>query len=31
MDQLATFTDLEGVVEWDKVRALEKEYDALAK
>ena len=31
VDQLSTFTDLEDVVEWKKVRALEEQYDALAK
>ena len=31
MDRLATFGDLEDVVEWDKVRAMEEHYDALAK
>ncbi|MEL0107793.1 MAG: isocitrate lyase/PEP mutase family protein [Rhodospirillaceae bacterium] len=31
MDQLSTFEDLEKVVEWDKVRALEEQYDAMAR
>jgi len=31
MDRLSTFGDLEDVVEWEKVRTLEEQYDALAK
>lgn len=31
MDQLSTFNDLEKIVEWEKVRALEEHYDEMAK
>ena len=31
MNQLSTFKNLEDVVEWEKVRALEEQYDALAR
>jgi 2-methylisocitrate lyase-like PEP mutase family enzyme len=31
MDQLSTFKDLEDVVEWEKVRALEEQYDDMAR